>query len=294
MGEPSEIVLAQESALIAGTEPLTSGEAEWLTARIKAYVGQSWRLLVIAYKRNAHKALGYKSWEGYVGDEFGISRSRAYQLLDRAYVIGEIEAAVAEVVEVPGDVSTDVDTSALDSVISEAAARDLKSQLPDVTEKIKAGLTENPDADPAEVVAAVIAEARSGGADAPGGPSGPGAPSGAPAEDAGGPSQVTEGGDTASSTATTDPPADPSHEERAAQLERRDEERNPDLALVEKFMKAAAKCSPLYAYDPGLVAEAADPESRRQMEGVARDLHGFATRIESALRRTAHLRSVGQ
>lgn len=88
-------------------------EARDLTDRIKASVDKTWQLLLNAREWNAWSSLGYGTWEAYVREEFGIGRSRSYQLLDQARVVREIEAAA----------STSVD-------ITEAAARDLKAHLP--------------------------------------------------------------------------------------------------------------------------------------------------------------------
>jgi hypothetical protein len=75
---------------------------------------------VRAHERRAWEVLGYETWEEYVRAEFNMSRSRSYQLLDQGRVVREIEAAA----------STDVD-------ISEADARDLKSDLADVVDEVR-------------------------------------------------------------------------------------------------------------------------------------------------------------
>jgi hypothetical protein len=44
-------------------------------------------LLLEAHRRQVWKPLGYHSWERYVRTEFGISRSRSYELLDHGTVV---------------------------------------------------------------------------------------------------------------------------------------------------------------------------------------------------------------
>jgi hypothetical protein len=89
-----------------------AAEARELTEQIKGSVEKTWRLLLNAHEWNAWAALGYDTWESYVRAEFGIGRSRSYQLLDQGRVVREIEAAV----------STNVD-------IKEAQARELAPLL---------------------------------------------------------------------------------------------------------------------------------------------------------------------
>lgn len=94
--------------------PLSLEEARELTERIRSTAEQLWALLARAHAGRAWLALGYPSFEAYVREEFGISRSRAYQILDQAKVIQAIEAATP-----PG---TSVH-------VTEAEARDIKPVL---------------------------------------------------------------------------------------------------------------------------------------------------------------------
>jgi hypothetical protein len=75
-------------------------EARELTDKINASVEKTWRLLLNAHEWNAWGALGYDTWEAYVQAEFGIGRSRSYQLLDQARVVREVEAAVSTNVDI--------------------------------------------------------------------------------------------------------------------------------------------------------------------------------------------------
>src|SRR5262249_20100406 len=62
--------------------PLNTNEARKLTIRIRAGMRQACLLLLEAHDRGAWKAMGYRSWDNYVHQEFGLSRSRSYELLD--------------------------------------------------------------------------------------------------------------------------------------------------------------------------------------------------------------------
>lgn len=55
---------------------LSADDARELTDRIKAGVEVVWHLIVEAYNRGAHRALGYSSWDDYCTREFGTSRIR--------------------------------------------------------------------------------------------------------------------------------------------------------------------------------------------------------------------------
>ncbi|RWC57741.1 MAG: hypothetical protein EOS54_04370 [Mesorhizobium sp.] len=103
---------------------LTVNEAFALTKRIRTAVDKVWSLLLEAHDRKAWRALKYPSWEAYIKAEFQIGRAHAYRLLDQGRVIRAIEEAT-------GNLSPSGD-------ISEAAARDIKDDLPSVTEEIKA------------------------------------------------------------------------------------------------------------------------------------------------------------
>lgn len=104
------------------TTPLTTDEARTLTASIHNAFEVSYVLLARAHAGKAWLALGYNSWSDYVREEFDMSRSRAYQFLDQARVIAEIEASVPEGTQVH---------------LSEAEARDLKGVLEDLVPEIR-------------------------------------------------------------------------------------------------------------------------------------------------------------
>jgi hypothetical protein len=62
-------------------------EARELTDKIKARSEELWDLLLEAYERKAHKALGYTSWGEYFGAEFGGGKSQAYRVLEAGRVV---------------------------------------------------------------------------------------------------------------------------------------------------------------------------------------------------------------
>lgn len=123
----------------------TPEEARALTAQIRIRADDLWRLLSRAYEIRAWAALEHPTWESYVRAEFGIGRSRSYQLLHQAEVIREIAAAA--------DLSTPVD-------VTEAAARDLKPRLSEVTEQVAAAVADVPVEDRPAVVEEVVRDAR--------------------------------------------------------------------------------------------------------------------------------------
>jgi hypothetical protein len=131
---------SEESEVHSGD--LSAEEAAELTTRIREGIETVWRLLHEAYARKAHVALGYQSWATYVHEEFHISRSRSYQLIDQGNVVFEIEAAAG--------VSTPVD-------INEATTRRIKPVLSVVTDNIRERIAAGELPDP--VVADEIARA---------------------------------------------------------------------------------------------------------------------------------------
>lgn len=130
----------------ARVEPtqLTRTEARALTDRIKTRLEHTWGDLSEAYERGAWTALDFPTWESYVNTEFGISRSRSYQLLDQAKVVREIQAAAAVHI---------VD-------ITEAAARDLKPHLAEVVEQVREAVADVPVPERPAVVAQVVTDVR--------------------------------------------------------------------------------------------------------------------------------------
>lgn len=96
-------------------------KAREITEAIRASATATFLLLAEAHRHKAHKALGYETWSDYVKNEFDMTPQRAYQLLDLSKAVTLIESAVPEGTEVR---------------LTEAQARDIKRELPRITEKI--------------------------------------------------------------------------------------------------------------------------------------------------------------
>lgn len=125
--------------------PLTTDQARQLTNTIRDAAEVLWVLIARAHAGKAWTALGYDSWEHYVREEFNMSRSRSYQLLDQARVIAAVEAVVPEGTEVH---------------ITEAAARDLKSVIEDAVPEIKEKTAGLPADEATSVLDDILAEHR--------------------------------------------------------------------------------------------------------------------------------------
>jgi hypothetical protein len=128
-----------------GLTPLDEPAARSLTERIKRAVGNTCLLLLEAHNRRAWSALGYATWEQYVRVEFGLSRSRSYELLDHGRLIRTIEAAAG--VSGVADIST-------------FAARQLKPRLQEVAAEVRTRTANAPHSQVAGIVARVIGDQR--------------------------------------------------------------------------------------------------------------------------------------
>lgn len=125
--------------------PLDEPAARSLTERIKRAVGNTCVLLLEAHSRRAWCALGYATWEQYVRAEFGLSRSRSYELLDHARIVRTIEVAAG--VSGIADIST-------------FAARQLKPRLQELAAEVRIRTANAPQSQLAGIVARVIGEQR--------------------------------------------------------------------------------------------------------------------------------------
>ena len=74
---------------------LDPDKARVLTNQIKAGLHQTSVLLLEAHDKKAWLALGYGSWSRYVRTEFGMSRSRSYELLEHGRVIESLALAAS-------------------------------------------------------------------------------------------------------------------------------------------------------------------------------------------------------
>lgn len=119
-----------EGELVVDSGDMNIEEAQQITNAIKSSVTATYLLIAEAHERQAYKALGYSTWAEYVKEEFEISSSRSYQLLDLSKTVKEIEAVAPEGTKVK---------------LTEAQARDIKRELPRITETIQ---EETRDLDP--------------------------------------------------------------------------------------------------------------------------------------------------
>lgn len=127
--------------------PLDTRAAEVLTQRIKTEINHVCLLLAEAHDRRAWAVLGHATWDQYVRNEFGYSRSRSYEILDQARVVRAIQEAVG---------------SASIPDFSVYAARQIKPYLQEVVNQIRdrvAAAASRQEYD--EIVNQVVAGARS-------------------------------------------------------------------------------------------------------------------------------------
>jgi len=125
---------------------LDESEARALTTRIKDAAQQMALLLLEAYERRAAPALGYPTWEAYVQGEFGLSRSRSYELLDQGRVMRALQAA-AQMSGVPD--------------ISSRAAFDVKPYLNELIETVRERAAGSREEDVPGIVTGAVQEVRS-------------------------------------------------------------------------------------------------------------------------------------
>lgn len=103
-------------------DEMTESEAQEITEAIRSAATATYILLAQAHERKAYKALGYETWADYVKEEFEMSAQRSYQLLDLSRAIAMIEGSVPEGTVVK---------------LTEAQARDIKRELPRITEQLE-------------------------------------------------------------------------------------------------------------------------------------------------------------
>ena len=126
------------------SEPMTTDQAREITDAIRSTSEVLYTLIQRAHQGKAWLSLGYGSFAEYVREEFAMSRSRAYQILDQARVIDAIEAAAPDGASLPH--------------ITEAAARDLKSVLGEIGPAITEATSGLDDPDEAGRVVEEIVE----------------------------------------------------------------------------------------------------------------------------------------
>jgi len=125
---------------------MDEAEAQEITNRIRGTAEALWSLLLEAHERQAWKALGYDRWEDYVRTEFGMNRSRSYQVLDQGRVIRAI-----------GDAADVQDLGHLPRITHEQT-REIKPRLGDVTAAIRERIADEATREAPERVQEIVAE----------------------------------------------------------------------------------------------------------------------------------------
>lgn len=145
-----EVILAddaEDAELIEldDLEDMDVAEAEEITAAIRSTITATYVLLRRAHEGKAYKALGYETWKEYIAGEFDFSVQRSYQLLDLAKTVEVIESATPE--------GTDVS-------LTEAQARDIKRELPKITEQVREETSGANPIEASEIVDNIVDDAR--------------------------------------------------------------------------------------------------------------------------------------
>lgn len=142
--EPDAVGVAGRIAKERAT-PLNEEGARALTERIRNATQHVCLLLMEAHEGRAWSALGYRTWERYVKREFGLSRSRSYELLDQGRVIAELQSA-AGMSEIPD--------------ISAYAAGQIKPYLGEVTQSIRERTGRHPGEHVRDIIGEVVRQQR--------------------------------------------------------------------------------------------------------------------------------------
>lgn len=126
-------------------DEMTEDEATEITAAIRSTITATYVLLYRAHEGKAYKALGYETWKSYIAGEFDFSVQRSYQLLDLAKTVEVIESATPE--------GTDLS-------LTEAQARDIKRELPKITERVQEETAGKGPVEASDIVDSIVEDAR--------------------------------------------------------------------------------------------------------------------------------------
>ena len=144
-----EIVLADDDSegtlILDDIDEMTEDEATEITGAIRSTITATYVLLYRAHEGKAYKALGYDSWRDYIAEEFDFSVQRSYQLLDLAKTVEIIESVTPDGTEVS---------------LTEAQARDIKRELPKITERVQAETVDKDPVEAGDIVDTIVEEAR--------------------------------------------------------------------------------------------------------------------------------------
>lgn len=144
----SEIVLPDDdenTLVLDDIDEMTEDEATEITAAIRSTVTATYVLLYRAHEGKAYKALGYDTWKEYVAEEFDFSTQRSYQLLDLAKTVEVIESVAPE-------------GTALS--LTESQARDIKRELPKITERVQKETSGKSPEEASDIVDDIVDETR--------------------------------------------------------------------------------------------------------------------------------------
>lgn len=131
--------------IMSESSDMTENEAKEITEAIRSTVVATYVLLAKAHEGKAYKALGYDTWKDYVKSEFDFSAQRSYQLLDLAKAVDAIESSAPE---------------GYKSSITEAQARDIKRELPRITEEIRENTQDMDPKDASAYIDSLVEDAR--------------------------------------------------------------------------------------------------------------------------------------
>lgn len=143
--DESNIVSGDLDEIIETESAMSEIEAREITEAIRSATTATYILLAQAHEGKAFKALGYETWAEYVKEEFEISPQRSYQLLDLSKAINLIESATPEGTTIK---------------LTEAQARDIKRELPKITEQIREETKDLTPEDAGEAVDRILDDAR--------------------------------------------------------------------------------------------------------------------------------------
>lgn len=145
----SDLVLDEDGKVLEEVDTLDDSmskeQAEEITEAIKSTLTATYVLLQRAYKGNAFKAMGYETWKEYIAGEFDFTVQRSYQLLDQARVVDAITESAPE---------------GFEASITEAQARDIKRELPKITERIKEKTAGKTPEESGEIIDDIIEDTR--------------------------------------------------------------------------------------------------------------------------------------
>lgn len=137
--------MSDEDKALLDQGAMTKDAARELTEQIKATATATYVLIHRAHELKCWVSLGYKTWEDYVINEFDMSKSRSYQLINQAKVVEAIQEVVPDGTEV---------------LLTEAQARDVEKALPRITDKLKEKTKNQSPDEAAQTVKDVVNDVR--------------------------------------------------------------------------------------------------------------------------------------